>query len=246
MKKDNRTDRAWLERVTKIIEEAREAEVEGKAAVASLLALQVLKLQPDQPEARAIFDRTQARLRQTRAEEPKAIAQAGTSVPGPALPADFPLRAEATSASGIRSWLKSRWVRRIGPALSVAVLLAIGVWVWQRWEQEHSSEVVAGASGSSQEAEVPVPPGTVGLNIIPWGRVESIVDLTDGRELEHAEVISPAIVSLPPGRYLFTVSHPDFGSQQFPVEVASGRQIDVHHSLLSDRELESELSGGAR
>jgi hypothetical protein len=77
---------------------------------------------------------------------------------------------------------------------------------------------------------------------VPWSRVESIVRVSDGHVMEHGELETPCVLSLPAGQYLLTVSHPNYGSHRLPIDVRSGEVSRLEYSLLSAEEMERAIS----
>jgi hypothetical protein len=84
------------------------------------------------------------------------------------------------------------------------------------------------------------------LDVVPWAKVDSIVDLKDGKPVAHEELETPCTFRLPAGRYAMTVSHPEFGSRLVQVEVKGGITNRVKLSLLSEPQLEKEVHRGGR
>jgi hypothetical protein len=244
------------EKAAGLLEQAREAQSGGEVAAAGLLALEAWKLDPRSGDAEKLFEQTQAALRGRREgkelpRDHRVSRMTGLTAlrqpPEPAsepeeLPsgeaAEFPEPGSSDWTEGDsrpRSWA-SRFSRVIVPLLGLA-LLAGGVWLAIR--DETGPTPVTASPGAP--ALTPAP-GTVALDIVPWSTVESIIRVSDGRAMEHEELETPCVLSLPAGEYLLTVSHPEFGSHRLPLDVRSGELTSVEYSLLSLQEMQEELS----
>jgi hypothetical protein len=79
---------------------------------------------------------------------------------------------------------------------------------------------------------------------VPWAKVDSIIDLKDGKAVKHEALESPCTFQLPEGRYAMTISHPDFGSRLLRFEVRKGITSRVRLYLLSEPQLEKEVGAG--
>ena len=139
-----------------------------------------------------------------------------------------------------RSFLRSRLPRLLIPTLAVLLLVA-GIWYATSRRDGGPAPVAA-----REVKPAPVAPasesGTVALDIVPWSKVESIVRVKDGKTIQLGELVTPCVFSLPAGRYMVNVSHPDFGSRQFAIDVKGGEILRFEYSLLSKQELERELN----
>ncbi len=232
-----------------LLKEAREAQATGQPAVASLLAFQALQLDPDLGDAARLFEQTQDVLKGRREAAPEQAAERPTEasspypvVNAPESPAPWftPPGRTGRSGHGLRSFFKSRLVRLALPIAAVVLLLILGAWFAKLQNRTGPAPVAAGEGTPAPEQSAPAS-GTVSLDVVPWSRVESIVRVNDGRAMELGPLETPCVITLPPGRYLVVVSHPDFGSRQFSIDVRSGELETVEHSLLSKQELEREM-----
>ncbi|MFB3905692.1 MAG: carboxypeptidase-like regulatory domain-containing protein [Acidobacteriota bacterium] len=262
--------------VRRALWEASEAETGGHYALASLLALHALQLDPARAEASAILERCQARLGRPKGEVEtpqlplSRVASdpwGGRLPPGPPQPPKqsieslfrddtlrhpIDLRGVPPLTPGPKPrGLGSRIFRAVLPSLVLGLLIT-GIWLTSSRTNKVRSPVPAPAVAEPEAAADPDPvadrgpgalaPGTVALNIVPWARVDVIYSVYDGREIEPDGLVSPCTVYLPPGRYRFTVSHPDFGSADLPLIVRSGEFTRIDHSLISRQQLEKELA----
>jgi len=263
-----------VDEVGRVVHEAAEAETNGQYALASLLALHALQLDPVRAEASAIFERCQAALGRVAPD----VLEKGTPAPVAGLPpwaesrepgAKHPMenlfRDDALrhpiDLDGVAPLtpgpdphgLGSRVVRPVLPFVILGLLVA-GIWLASSRTGTGPAPVTAQPAVAEPQAAPDDPdpvtdprpgalaPGTVALNIVPWAKVDAIYSVYDGHQIEPDGLVSPCTVSLPPGRYSFTVSHPDFGSLDLPVIVKSGEVTKVEHSLISNKELEKELA----
>ncbi len=263
--------RAVTEEIDRVVREALQAESSGRYALASLLALHALQLDPTRTEASAILERCQTALGR----------KENTQLPDPPLPpdaseADFRLRLggmepragnpddalrHPIDLDGVPPLMPAPRPRGLGSSLFRATLpiVIVGLLVAGIWLASSQTNPVPPAAPARPAVAEPAPasddpdpvadsrpgalaPGTVALNVVPWAKIDAIYSVYDGHEIEPDGLVSPCTVSLPPGRYSFTVSHPDFGSIELPVIVKSGEVTKVEHSLISTQELEKELA----
>ncbi|RPI27147.1 MAG: PEGA domain-containing protein [Acidobacteria bacterium] len=251
-----------------LLKEAQAAQAGGDVELASILALQAFQLEPRSSDALELFERTRSALRDK--SRTKVAASSGPSSPEASLTAHLTARqleaGQNESSSGLPAisgnpgeaeesadsltepsgygrahvLLGLRVLRAFAPVLGL-LLFAGGVWFITDRNDRGATPVKA----SPVAARPAAAPGTVSLDILPWAKVDSIVNLKDGRELPFEELETPCTFSLPAGRYSVTVSHPEFGSRLLRLEVTSGRVTTVQHSLLSERELNKLFSGGS-
>jgi hypothetical protein len=64
-------------------------------------------------------------------------------------------------------------------------------------------------TAAAQTSPLPVSPGTLVVNAVPWGRVTEVVDGQGRRQELPADVTTPLVLALSPGRYTITVTGPD-------------------------------------
>ena len=263
-----------FDEVGRIVREASQAEADGRYALASLLALHALQLDPASAEASVIFERCQAALGRKNHEVQAPGVPLPRFAPDPLLersgPTETQLDESLFGEDALRHpidldgvppltpgprprGLGSRMFRAALP-FGVLSLLAAGIWLASSQMQTVAPPTAPrpGVMAQAEPAENSDPvsdprsgalgPGTVALNIIPWARVDAIYSVYDGHEIEPDGLVSPCTVSLPPGRYTFTVSHPDLGSVDLSVIVKSGEVTKVEHSLISKEDLEKELA----
>ena len=255
------------EEVDRVVREASQAETDGRYALASLLALHALQLDPGRTDASGIFERSQAVLGRKDTEPPPLpqprVARDLRDIVSTEVPLESPDDAlrHAIDLDGVPPLiaaprprgLGSRLFRAMLPFLVIGLLVA-GIWLASGRSQTPVAPPVAARPAVAQpvpaaddpdivadSAPAAATPGTVVLNIIPWAKVDAIYSVYDGHEIEPDGLVSPCTVSLPPGRYSFTLSHPDFGTIELPVIVKSGQVTKVEHSLISNQELEKEL-----
>lgn len=133
----------------------------------------------------------------------------------PAIPVEQPSKVPAI----VRSQGKWVWVG-VGLAVVMAVIL---VFNWSAWLPFYS-------------------PGSLVLNVTPWASVDSITSVDSGETLPiEEELITPCVVSLPPGAYRVRVSNPYFGPLEFEVRVSEG-ESSVVTQQLPDFNLDEEIS----
>jgi len=231
--------------VSSLLQEARQSEAEHDVAMACILALQAVQLDPDASDARAEFERLQAvlRIRKEQAQLPVAVSESRAEENVGLIPrAPAPARAPAR-------FLGSRFLSRVVPILGVLLLLGF---VWIALTREGPGPAPVSARNvpvrnvpAATKAQAPRF-STVSLDVVPWAKVDSITDLKDGKPVEHEELEAPCTFRLPVGRYSMTVSHPEFGSRLLRMEVKDGITNVVKLSLLSGPQLEKEVGVGRR
>ena len=109
---------------------------------------------------------------------------------------------------------------RFGPfsiAAVIAIALGLGGWMMLRKPavvQPIAAPAPIQASTVSLPTQEPVAiaqPGRLGINAFPWANVKSIRDLDSGKDVAiAADLITPAPVELPPGRYEVMLTNPQF------------------------------------
>lgn len=222
-----------------LLQEAHQAEGSGDVAMACVLALQATQLDPDAWEARAEFERMQASLRQRK-------EQALASLP----PADLQPGESGTRMPGARLFALPRLLaapRVFSRAVAIlGLLLLLGIFWLAFTRPETGPAPVSARNVPVQTKTQPAPQGFVSLDVVPWAKVESIIDLRDGRSLAHEQLESPCTFPLPAGRYAVTVSHPQFGSRLLHLDVKSGTTNKVKLYLVSGSQLEKEIGSGRR
>jgi len=202
-------------------------------------------MDPDAVDARAEFERMQAILRQ-RKEQSLALSRATEVGPVASRRARI-----GPTGNRVRTRLfKSRLLPRVAAVFGLLLLLGLG-WVALTRNGPGPSPVSARNVPAKPKpqpagrAEAP-PLAIVSLDVVPWAKVDSIVDLEDGKPVKHEELESPCTFRLPVGTYAMAVSHPEFGSRLVRVEVREGVTNEVKLSLLSTPQLEKEVQVGGR
>jgi len=109
-------------------------------------------------------------------------------------------------------------------AVAVLILIVAGVWMSR------------GPRGTSPPARAQVEaPGTVAINTTPWSTVTSIRRVADGHEMTEvvgSGLVTPCLVTLPPGEYNVTARSSDMGlSGDFTVTVEAGRSQSAAWAL---------------
>ncbi len=223
--------------VTGLLQEARQAEAAGDAGLACILALQAMQHDPDAWDAKAEFERMQAILRQRKELGP---ARRKNEVPPPAIRSREAISPVLTQARKGGSRLLSLGA----PIVGLLLLLGIG---WVIFTRDAAGPSPVSARNVVERAKPEAPgQGLVSLDVVPWAKVDSIVDLKNGKSVDHEDLESPCTFRLPAGRYAVTVSHPEFGSRRLRLEVRNGVTNNVRLSLLSKPQLEKEVQLGGR
>lgn len=74
----------------------------------------------------------------------------------------------------------------------------------------------------------PPPPGTVFLKISPWAKIDSIISLADGEEMQFSRRTTPCRIELPGGSYRILASNPPLGQiLELQVTVVEGMSTEV-------------------
>ena len=113
-------------------------------------------------------------------------------------------------------------------AAIVLALLAAGGWMLTRERPAPARPVRV------QQAAVLLPPpvaqGRVAINAFPWANVTSVRNVASGITVDiGANVVTPAPLDLPPGRYAITLAHPDFTQPiTRTVSIASGGNAELY------------------
>lgn len=71
---------------------------------------------------------------------------------------------------------------------------------------------------------------TLALNAYPWGRVATVRDIKRGSEVKVGDVVTPALIQLPPGEYEVTVTHPSYAEpivQRVALADGARRELQV-------------------
>jgi hypothetical protein len=71
----------------------------------------------------------------------------------------------------------------------------------------------------------------VAVEILPWATIPSIVRRSDGVNVAPADLVSPDVLSLPPGDYRLTATHPRFDTLQMDFSVAAGGYVELRRTL---------------
>jgi serine/threonine-protein kinase len=132
---------------------------------------------------------------------------------------------------------RTRWSARSrvtwAGGLAVLVALLAGGIVWTARPPRAPAAPVPPAA--------PPPSGTVVLDALPWGEVESILDASGRAWPVGADRYTPFVAQLPPGDYVVSLRHPDVAepasvrvtvrAAQLERRVIALRQIDVDEYL---------------
>jgi hypothetical protein len=125
--------------------------------------------------------------------------------------------------------LLPKWVRdpKLWIGLAAVVILAVALTIF--WPD---AGPVAPVVAESQMA----------LNVSPWANVESIQSLDNNQEEQLSrQMVTPCVVSLPPGRYLIRVQNPFYETpMEFEVDLQAGQTHEVFKQLPGV-DLESEI-----
>jgi len=229
------------EEVKSLLQEARQAEAAHDVAMGCILALQAVQLDPGAADAKAEFERMQALLRHR--TEPAPVPATTTEARLACLDGATPVLTQDHTKPSNR-----RLLVRVAPIFGLLLLLG-GVWVAVTLYGTGPAPVNARNAPSQAEPQaVSQGPrqGTVSLDVVPWAKVDSIINMKDGKAVEHEALESPCTFQLPAGRYAMTLSHPDFGSRLLHFEVREGITNRVRLYLLSGPQLEKEVGGGLR
>jgi len=229
------------EEVKSLLQEARQAEAAHDFAMGCILALQAVELDPGASDAKAEFERMQALLRHR--NEPAPMESTTTEVRPACLNGAEPVLTQNRTKP-----LNRRLLVRVAPIFGLLLLLGL---VWVAVTRYGTGPVPVNARNAPSQAEPQaispeISQGTVSLDVVPWAKVDSIIDLKDGKAVEHEELESPCTFQLPAGRYAITLSHPHFGSRLVRFEVREGITNRVRLYLLSGPQLEKEVGGGLR
>ncbi|MFB3902118.1 MAG: protein kinase [Acidobacteriota bacterium] len=211
--------------VASLLEEARQAEAASDVAMGCLLALQAAQLDPGAADAKAEFERMQALLRQRGGHQPARTVSSELQ----------PGKGAGRSCVG----LNPRFLARVASVFGILLVL-VGVWLALSREGSGPAPVSARNAAVRDRSQAPRQ-ATVSLDVVPWAKVDSIVDLKDGKSVRHEALESPCTFRLPAGRYAITVSHPEFGSRLLRVDVRDGVTNRVNATLLSEPQLEKEV-----
>jgi serine/threonine protein kinase len=112
---------------------------------------------------------------------------------------------------------------RFGTALLAAAVIAAAGIGWAVW---------LSVRGPRQTPPpVDLLPGTVAVEILPWANVRSIVRKTDGANVAPPNLVTPDVLSLPPGDYRLTATHPRFEALDVDFTVTSGAYVELRRSL---------------
>ena len=105
----------------------------------------------------------------------------------------------------------------------VGVLLLVGflaIFLWPRDKdvpENTTTTVPTGPTKTEPTTNVPpvIPPISVSIDVLPWAKV----NISGGGLKESITDTTPAIVSLPPGRYVFVFENPDLRTFKEEVDV---------------------------
>jgi len=74
-------------------------------------------------------------------------------------------------------------------------------------------------------------PGRLELDVTPWAKVDSIINVKTAREALTQEIQTPCNIELPPGAYVVYLSNPKLGKMQTQVNISSGKSNRVHETF---------------
>jgi serine/threonine protein kinase len=194
----------------------------------------LLELEPDHSEALTLKDETETALSKQGPPAPQTSDQDKSASEGEdtqvledvALAIEKKTRPAETSRLPVKapSFLAKAWLKPLAGGVLVVLLLLAAVTGWPG----HQGEPMA---------------GSLILNVVPWANVDSItrVDTVEAILIEQ-DLITPCVVTMPPGRYRVQVSNPYFqGSLEFEVSITAG-EPSVIHKQLPTFDLEQALS----
>lgn len=121
-------------------------------------------------------------------------------------------------------------------AAAAVLLIGLGLGGWHMMQKTPAAPaaappIAAPATQTTAPGTVPVAAAHLGINAFPWANVQKIRNVENGAEVElPAQLVTPAPIDLPPGRYEVTLSNPEFGSKTSTISVEGGRDetLNVH------------------
>jgi hypothetical protein len=125
----------------------------------------------------------------------------------------LPATARGTGTRNVRLWGLV--------AAGVAVVALVGMFLAGRGKPP--------ASVAPDSVPPAVAPGAVLLTAEPWAHVAKIVEEASGKEVALGDVVTPARVSLPPGKYAITLRADDSERQVVAtIDVPAGGEVPLH------------------
>ncbi len=86
--------------------------------------------------------------------------------------------------------------------------------------------------GRSSKGVISTNSGTLVLNVAPWARVDSITRVPDQKAVPIEDLVTPCVITLPPGTYHLKVSNSDLNQRlEFQVKVAPGQPQSQNYTL---------------
>jgi hypothetical protein len=124
---------------------------------------------------------------------------------GPTIRIERPIEAAPTPQRSV-----PKFAYAAGAAALVLALIA-GAFIWR--------------------ATTSAPPTAVVFDVAPWATIDAITRKADGQRVGESGLVTPAVVSLPPGDYHVRASNPNFSILEFDVTVQSGDSQTVRREM---------------
>ena len=105
-------------------------------------------------------------------------------------------------------------------AAAIAALAIVGAFVASRGRTAGPTPGPAAASAT-----------TVVLQVEPWAKIDAIIRKADGQTVGGTDLVTPAVVALPPGEYHVQASNPSFAPLEFDLTVTSGESQTVRQEM---------------
>jgi hypothetical protein len=119
------------------------------------------------------------------------------------------------------------WRMQVAAAVAIVGLAGSAAWVYSRQAAGSStapSHASAGGAAPVQNNGDPAASAAMAvvIDIAPWARIEAITRRADGRVVSGSDVVTPAVIMLPPGDYHLRASNPAFATLDMDFTVQPG------------------------
>ncbi|MEE8278455.1 MAG: protein kinase, partial [Thermoanaerobaculia bacterium] len=109
--------------------------------------------------------------------------------------------------------------RMLAAAAAALLLVAVGLWFALSGDRAETGPETAATVETMpvlEETSEPAPlaAGVLTIDALPWAEVTEVVDAEGKRHPLHGEPFTPLVLSLPPGEYRISLTHPNFGEPQ--------------------------------
>jgi hypothetical protein len=172
----------------------------------------------DMDAMKAALSAARARLIDQLPPDRGVVATAGATTVLTPRPAELvAAKDQGRAVSGAKRTIPRWWMWTAAAVLAAG----LGTAIW--WSVTHRSTPPAPTPAGE--------PATIVLDILPWANIDSIVPKGGGKNLVPVNTVTPDVISLPPGDYHLTASHPKFQKLELDFTAAPGERVELRRSM---------------